>query len=126
MGQKASVKNQIVEALMDGKAMFSNLAHDIQGIEMMLDANEKLDHDNDKLLAEAVKLLLESFDDFGAQDYGAAESKVRASVQKLHEQHLVDLADDKPRHEIRVALAKIQIKAIYSEKILTNLQARLK
>lgn len=121
MGQSASVHNQVVEALMDGKAVFANLAQDVGKILELVNANESIDHQNDVARSEVIAMLLDALEDLAAKDYGAAEAKVRAALQKTHHQEYLDLADDKPRSEVKIKLSEIRMKAICNDKIFTDL-----
>jgi hypothetical protein len=126
MGQKASVKNQVVEALMEAQAFCENLSGDIAGIELNIAENEKLDHQNDKLTKELQQLLLDALTAYSAKDYGKMEACVRAAMQKSFEQEKLDLQDDHPRCDIRLGCASFRLKGVNLIKEFQRLQERLR
>lgn len=125
-GRRPSQKSEIETALLEAACLYSNLIDDLDSIQEDIDRNEELDHKNDKTRLESIGHLLKALESFSAKAYEDVDRHVHAAVQRLHEQEVQDLQDDKPRNEAKIKMATIRQKALCNKEDIVKIIARLK
>lgn len=125
MPKNLTLKGQLVEELMEALAIQSNFAKDVGGILDALNANETLDHQNDKTRNKVMDFMLQGLEAFNAKDYEGMQKHLHGAMQTLNSQGVVDVKDDQPRNNAKVKLLQIQIKAIHNEDRIRKLLAKL-
>ncbi len=126
MAGKQTLKAELEEELMEGAALLSNFAGDINGILGDLDKNEELDHQNDKLRSEGMGFLLSSLEAYNAKDYAGMQINLHAALQKFHAQEMLDFKDDKPRADVRIKLSEARLKALHDQEKIVKLIEKLR
>lgn len=112
-------------ALLEAACLYSNLTDDLESILADLDRNEDMDHVNDKTRQEAIGHLLKALESFSAKAYEDVDRHVHAAVQRLHEQEVQDLNDDKPRVEARIRISELRHRAVFNKERITDLIDKL-
>jgi hypothetical protein len=125
MSGKPTVKNELIEELMEAVAIQGNFSQDLEEVLKGIETQEKLDHDNDKIRNEATRFLLNALEAYNAKDYEGMQKFTHAGVQKLHEQAEIDFKDDQPRVDIKIKLSQIQYKAVLNQERITRMIKKL-
>jgi len=125
MAGKPGLKSELVEELMEGKAILSRFAKDIEAIIQDIDKNEGIDHQDDKKRCEAMALLLDALEAHALKDYEGMQKFLHAGVQRLHEQEMLDFSGDVPRTDAKLKLSLARLNAIHCEEHLTKLTEKV-
>ncbi len=125
MSGKTSIKNELIEELMEAVSIQGNFAENVGKILEYLNQNEALDHKDDTIRSEAMNFFLSGLEAYNAKDYEGMQKYLHAGIQKLNSQGVVDFQDDKPRIDAKIELLQTQIKAIHNKERLTNLLAKI-
>lgn len=125
MAGKPGLKSEIVEELMEGKAILAEFAKEIAVIIDDIDKNENIDHQDDKKRCEAMALLLDALEAHALKDYEGMQKFLHAGVQKLHEQEQLDFSGDAPRTDAKLKLSIARLKALHCEENITKLTGRI-
>lgn len=125
MPGKPSLKNELIEELMEGKAILNNFARDVGDVVDSINKNEELDHLNDKIRNEVMGFLLSGLEAYNAKDYEGMQKYLHAAMQKLNQQGIVDEKDDQPRTDAKIKLLKAQWSAVQNEAGLTKLLEKI-
>ncbi|MBI4708210.1 MAG: hypothetical protein HY761_09870 [Candidatus Omnitrophica bacterium] len=126
MSGKQSLRNELIEEIMEAVSIQDNFSADVEKIINDIDLNEQLDHENDKIRNDAMRFFLNALEAYNAKDYEGMQKFTHAGVQKLHEQAEVDFKDDKPRVNLRIKLSELSFKTIENKKQLTRLIASMR
>lgn len=121
MAGKTTLRGEVEEGLLQGQCILSNFAQGLENILDTLEANEKLDHENDRIRNQAVGFLLKSLECYNAKDYEGMQKNLHAGIQKLHEQEALDYRDDKPRVDVRLKLTELRLNALYGAEDLRKI-----
>lgn len=108
-------------ALLEAACLYSNLTEDLDSILADIDRNESVDHLNDQTRIEAIGHLLKALEAFSAKAYEDVDRHVHAAVQRLHEQEVQDLNDDKPRVDAKIRIAELRHRAVFNKERITDL-----
>lgn len=125
MSGKPTLKNELIEELMEAVSLYSNFAEDLEQILELIDSNETQDHANDKIRNETISFLLRGLEAYDAKDYEGMQKYLHAAIQKLHSQELIDFKDDEPRTEAKVKLSIVRQEAIHNREILIKLLSKI-
>ena len=125
MAGKKTLKSELIEELMEGKSILNNFAEEVGIVLGGLDLNEAIDHRNDGIRNEVMNFLLKGMEAYDAKDYEGMQKYLHAATQKLNEQGVTDLKDDKPRTDAKIKLLRTQMSAIHSGEKITRLLAKL-
>jgi len=126
MSGKPSLKNELIEEVMEAFAMQTAFATDLEQVLKLLGENETIDHQNDKVRNESMSFLLGSLEAYNAKDYEGMQKFTHAGVQKLHEQAKLDFKDDKPRTDVKIKLVEVSCKAVHNARRIRALLEKLK
>ena len=110
MAGTISLKGLIEEDLMESKSIVDSINEDMGEIVNLIDLNEKLDRENDKIRANVRRHLLAAIRGYKMARYEEADNHVHAALQMLDEQAILDLKDDIPRGEAKLKIAVLQTK----------------
>lgn len=125
MAGKQTLKGELEEELMECASILSNFAEDLAKVLEDLDSQEQLDHKNDVARNEVFGYLLDGMKAYNAKDFEGLQKNVHAAMQRLHDQEVIDLKDDKPRTDVRIKLSEARLKAVYNSEKLVDLTGRL-
>lgn len=115
MAGRPAVKAEIVEELMEGEAICSNLLEDLTPIDNCLLENEELDHANDKLRNEAMVFFRQALEALQNNQLTDVSKNIHAGFQRLQDAALLDHKDDKPRIDARLLLERYKGKLMVNE-----------
>lgn len=124
MSGKLTIKGAREEELMEAHAYYANTIEDIDSIIELIDANEKLDKENDILRNEVMGHLLKALECYSCKDYEGVNRYIHTAIQRLHSQELTDLKDDDPRGKARIKLAVFRQKALHGQERIRELIQR--
>jgi hypothetical protein len=139
-GRKQSQKSEVEEALLEAACLYANLMDDLDSILERINANEALDHENDRARTEVMGHLLKALESYSAKAYEDVDRHIHkcpllinvhylmdiAAVQRLHAQELLDLKDDAPRNDAKIKIAVVRQRALGNKESTVRLIERLK
>ena len=125
-GRKQSQKSEVEEALLEAACLYANLMDDLDSILERINANEALDHENDRARTEVMGHLLKALESYSAKAYEDVDRHIHEAVQRLHAQELLDLKDDAPRNDAKIKIAVVRQRALGNKESTVRLIERLK
>lgn len=126
MAGKPQPKSEMEEQLLEAACLLDNFANDLKDIITLLNQNETLDHDNDKLRNQVNTFMLDALQAITAMNVDEAQKFIHAALQRSNEQAAIDFKDDKPRVDVRIKLAQLQTKAICDKETIIKLIPKLR
>lgn len=125
MAGKISLKGEFEEELIEALSVYSNFIDGVKDSLDLIDENEKLDHENDKIRRKTHSYLLSALESHNAKRYEDVGKDIIAACQALNSQEVSDLKDDEPRTDAKIKISIIQQNAINNHQNLRKLMARL-
>lgn len=125
MAEKIVISKELQEELIEVMSVYGNFNDEVSEVLNLISKNEELDHENDKARTTTKGFLLKALESFSAKNYEDVDRNVHAAIQKLHDQEVMDLNDDKPRTDTKIKIAVMQQKTLNNMENLRKLLGKM-